>query len=150
MKESLRSSETSVLTSATRRNIPEDAILHSHRRENLKSYIALTDWTLQRRHNVSHVKYEVRSYISQDAILHSHRRENLKSYSSYENFHFLRYRLHGAITQRKRTFKYRSVLVYQRIKPGYPVVEARGLLPESNKSKKTCFLEAKSIIWPKD
>jgi hypothetical protein len=27
------------LTRATRRNIPEDAILHSHRRVNLKSYI---------------------------------------------------------------------------------------------------------------
>jgi hypothetical protein len=26
---------------ATRRNIPEDAILHSHRRENLKSYIIM-------------------------------------------------------------------------------------------------------------
>jgi hypothetical protein len=26
--------------------IPEDDILHGHRRENLKSYIALTDWTL--------------------------------------------------------------------------------------------------------
>jgi hypothetical protein len=26
--------------------IPEDDILHSDRRENLKSYIALTDWTL--------------------------------------------------------------------------------------------------------
>jgi hypothetical protein len=46
MKEALRSWETSVLTKATWRNIPEDAILHSHRRENLKSYIALTGWTL--------------------------------------------------------------------------------------------------------
>jgi hypothetical protein len=32
-------SETSVLTRATRRNKPEDTILHSHRRENLKSYM---------------------------------------------------------------------------------------------------------------
>jgi hypothetical protein len=34
------------LSEATRRNIPEDDILHSHRRENLKSYIALTGWAL--------------------------------------------------------------------------------------------------------
>jgi hypothetical protein len=60
--------------------IPEDDILHNHRRENLKSYIALTDWSLQRRRNVSPVRYELGYYIPEDAILHSHRRENLKSY----------------------------------------------------------------------
>jgi hypothetical protein len=46
MMEAIHSSETSVLTRATLRNIPEDDILHSHRRENLESYIALTGWTL--------------------------------------------------------------------------------------------------------
>jgi hypothetical protein len=60
--------------------IPEDDILHSHRRENLKSYIALTGWTLQHRRNVYPVKYELGFYIQEDDILHSHRRENLTSY----------------------------------------------------------------------
>jgi hypothetical protein len=31
---------------------PEDGTLHSHSRENLKSYIALTGWALKRRRNV--------------------------------------------------------------------------------------------------
>jgi hypothetical protein len=39
--EALGSSERSVLTRAIRRHFPEDAIL-----EDLKSYIALTGWTL--------------------------------------------------------------------------------------------------------
>jgi hypothetical protein len=46
MMVALSLSETSVLTSATRRAIPEDSILHNHSRENLKSYIALTGWAL--------------------------------------------------------------------------------------------------------
>jgi hypothetical protein len=46
MMEALSSSETSVIAKATRRNIPENSILHSNRLENLKSYIALAGWTL--------------------------------------------------------------------------------------------------------
>jgi hypothetical protein len=36
--ETIRSYEKSVHTISTRRHIPEDGILNSHRRENLKSY----------------------------------------------------------------------------------------------------------------
>jgi hypothetical protein len=46
MMEALRTTGTSVLPMATRLNIPEDGILHSQHRENLKSYIALTGWAL--------------------------------------------------------------------------------------------------------
>jgi hypothetical protein len=46
MKGAIHASETSAHTRATRRNIQEDTILHSHRRGNLKSYIALTGWPL--------------------------------------------------------------------------------------------------------
>jgi hypothetical protein len=38
MKEAPSSFETSVLTRATWHNMAEDAILHSHRRENLESH----------------------------------------------------------------------------------------------------------------
>jgi hypothetical protein len=46
MMEVIRSSETSVLSRSTRRNIREDGIPHSRRRGNLKSYIVLTAWTM--------------------------------------------------------------------------------------------------------
>jgi hypothetical protein len=46
MMEAIHFSETSFLKGGTRRNIPEDDILHSHRHENLKSYIELTGCAL--------------------------------------------------------------------------------------------------------
>jgi hypothetical protein len=60
--------------------IPEDAILHSHRRESIKSYIALTGWAVQWRSNVSPVRCKLGVYILENYILHSVRRGNLKSY----------------------------------------------------------------------
>jgi hypothetical protein len=52
MKEALSSSETSVFTRTTRRNIPEDDILHSHRRENLKSYITVLFFHVPKYHKI--------------------------------------------------------------------------------------------------
>jgi hypothetical protein len=56
-------------------------MLHSHSRENLKSYIALTGWALLRRRNVSPVRYELGFYILEDRIIHSRRHESLKCYT---------------------------------------------------------------------
>jgi hypothetical protein len=61
-------------------HIAEDGIPHSHCRENLKSYITLTGWTLYRRSYMSPVRYELGFHIPEDGIPHSHCRENLKSY----------------------------------------------------------------------
>jgi hypothetical protein len=46
MMDATRSFETSVLTSPTRRHVPENGTLHTNRHGNLERYIALTGWTL--------------------------------------------------------------------------------------------------------
>jgi hypothetical protein len=86
--EALSSSETSVLTRATRHNIPEDAVLHSHSRENYKRYNVFPNSpilvTLMMEalsfSETSVLTRATRRNIREDSILHSHRRENLNSY----------------------------------------------------------------------
>jgi hypothetical protein len=57
-QEAIRSSETSALTRALLRHMPQNEIIHN---------------------NVFSVRYELGSYVLEDGILHSHRRETLKS-----------------------------------------------------------------------
>jgi hypothetical protein len=70
----------SVLTRDIRRNRPENCILHSHRCENLKSYIEFSGLALWWRRSVFPKRYELGYYIPKEAILHSHRRDYSKSY----------------------------------------------------------------------
>jgi hypothetical protein len=99
MKEAPGSSETSDLTRATQRNIPEDTTLHSHRRENLKSYtvnvvssspilVTLMMEALSSSETSVHTR-ATRHNIPEDGILHSNRRENLKSYLTDDKFLWL-------------------------------------------------------------
>jgi hypothetical protein len=92
--EALCSSEMLVHRSSTRCHMPEDGILHSHRCENLKSYVGFLDGEATRWHiwqfllkmeaiRSSETSVHTRSTqcnIPDDGILHSDHCENLRSY----------------------------------------------------------------------
>jgi hypothetical protein len=67
MKEALRSSGTSVLKRATLRNIPEDAILHNHHRENFKSANCSVSYLSLR--NISGVRDQHWAYMVLQTVL---------------------------------------------------------------------------------
>jgi hypothetical protein len=82
MKEALGSSETSGLTRAIWRNIPEDTILHSHRRENLKSY--------KNKFSLVNASYQLVKTFCLPVCSLRHKNQNMQKYSFVYNFVFVR------------------------------------------------------------
>jgi hypothetical protein len=67
-----RSTETSLHTRSTRRHIPEYGILHSHRRENLKSYISSWLCEITRRENCSLKLVKACAYFPNELLFDVH------------------------------------------------------------------------------
>jgi hypothetical protein len=80
MMEGIHSSETSILTRTTRRNIPADGtffIVAAVKTSNLTQHYSAGLFSGD---VMSPVRYGMGFHIPEDDILHSHSRENLKSY----------------------------------------------------------------------
>jgi hypothetical protein len=75
-----RSSETSPNTTSGKCHIQEDFVVHSHSRQNLKSYFSTAlKMDAIRSHETSDNTASTQFLIPKDCILHSHHRQNFKS-----------------------------------------------------------------------
>jgi hypothetical protein len=75
MMEALRSFRASVLTRATRRNVPEDGFLHSYSLENLKSYTIEDEISYEINHDngITIVNFYTSKTLSDKSALYPHR-----------------------------------------------------------------------------
>jgi hypothetical protein len=117
----MSSSETSVLIRATRRNIPEDTILYSHRRENLRSYTDSNEdgkWRkrvlcleIRKEHKVSPFLARNISLLNDEDMKE---RDGFKLHSSEEAFYFLAFPFVASVTlveRRERRERRNSICV---------------------------------------
>jgi hypothetical protein len=86
MIEAIRFSETAVLTRATRRDVQEDGILHSHRHDNLNSYPELHVSSVEKKYSRrTHFCFQVQRLAQYEQYFQSILCESHRDHTDHEN-----------------------------------------------------------------